>query len=32
MTWAGRHELNVRCLKARDGYNFLGGAIGQGHG
>ena len=32
MTWVGRHELNVGCLKARGGYNCLGGAIGQGHG
>ena len=32
MSWAGRHELNVGCLKARGGYNCLGGAIGRGHG
>ena len=32
MTWVGRHELNVGCLKARGGYNCLGGAIGLGHG
>ena len=32
MTWAGRHELNVGCLKARGGYNYLGRAIGWGHG
>ena len=24
MTWAGRHELNMGCLKARGGYNCLG--------
>ena len=32
MTRASRHELNLGCLKARGGYNFLGGAIGRGHG
>ena len=32
MTWAGRHELTVGCLKARGGNNYLGGAIGRGHG
>ena len=32
MTRAGRHELNLGCLKARGGYNFLGGAIEWGHG
>ena len=36
MTRAGRHELNLGCLKARGEYNCLleggeGGAIGQGH-
>ena len=32
MTWAGRHELNMGCLKAKGGYNCLGGAIGRGYG
>ena len=30
MTQVGRHELNLGCLKARGGYNWLGGAIGRG--
>ena len=30
MTRVGRHELNLGCLKARSGYNYLGGAIGWG--
>ena len=30
MTQVGRHELNLGCLKARGGYNCLGGAIGRG--
>ena len=32
MTQAGRHELNLGCLRARGGYNCLGGAIGWGCG
>ena len=32
MTWAGRHELNIGCLKAKGGHNCLRGAIGRGYG
>ena len=37
MTRVGRPELNLGCLKARSGYNYLGGgggggAIGRGIG
>ena len=32
MTYAGRHELNIGCLKAKGGHNCLRGAIGRGYG
>ena len=32
MTRAGRQTFNLGCLRARGGYNCLGGAIGRGCG
>ena len=32
MTRADRQTFNLGCLRARGGYNCLGGAIGRGRG